>query len=409
VTESQVLASCLHSRDAFNRINRFLVPTDFSTYGEVILAEVARFYEVDKTAKQAAPAVIAQRLRQRLSPKQADLAVEALQGLKPELSSENVALAYLEQRRQVAGERLAEAIAARRPQKEIEPLRQTYTDLCQATDLDTAPAEEVAKDWADVFESELNNEKRIPLAPSALNAVCGGGVLRGDCVVLFGRPNAGKSLFAINLAAVLLKRGLRVLWIENEDRGNRTKFRLATRISGRSAEQIAQDRDGSRELVQAACGDRFIYVSATPGTVGEIEQAISEHKPDCVIVNQIRNVIVPKAESFTRSLDVVCQRVRALGKKYGCVTVLITQAGAPMRGTNGEAKERAVLYKDDVDSSRTGVAAAADVMIGYGVTAELREQKIACLSVCKNKNGPETHFYVHVNPSIDKLFSKANL
>lgn len=371
-----------------------------------MLSLMTEFYASDPTASQVDVVVLAEKVKRSMSSdKQAESVLDILRSLKPEISSANVAQDYLELKRQGAGDRLAAAIGARRSGVDIAALSDRFNELRQATDLDTEPEEHVEQDWQKLIEGELDERTKIKLLPGALNQRIGGGVRRGDCIVLFGRPNSGKSLFCINAASGFVSQGLKVLWIENEDRGNKTKMRFGRRLIGLSDSQMRADTAGSAAEILRKGGDRFIYASLTPGTLMEVEDLIRKHKPDVFIVNQIRNLSM-KAESFTRQLDLAAQKCRSLGKKYSAVSLLVTQAHAPANGADGYAKDKPVLYMEDVDSSRTGLAASADVMLGYGTSHDLRTNLMACINLAKNKYGPEEHFYCKVDIGIDKLFSQ---
>lgn len=404
--EQKVLATILHKREAFERLSKYLEPADFTAAGNLLLSLMTEFYASDPTASQVDVVVLAEKVKRSMSSdKQAESVLDILRSLKPEISSANVAQDYLELKRQGAGDRLAAAIGARRSGVDIAALSDRFNELRQATDLDTEPEEHVEQDWQKLIEGELDERTKIRLLPGALNQRIGGGVRRGDCIVLFGRPNSGKSLFCINAASGFVSQGLKVLWIENEDRGNKTKMRFGRRLIGLSDSQMRADTAGSAAEILRKGGDRFIYASLTPGTLMEVEDLIRKHKPDVFIVNQIRNLSM-KAESFTRQLDLAAQKCRSLGKKYSAVSLLVTQAHAPANGADGYAKDKPVLYMEDVDSSRTGLAASADVMLGYGTSHDLRTNLMACINLAKNKYGPEEHFYCKVDIGIDKLFSQ---
>lgn len=404
--EQKVLAAVLHKREAFERLSKYLEPGDFTAAGNFLLQLMSEFYQQDSTATQVDMVVLAQRVsRSMSSDKQAEAVLDILRSLKPEVSSANVAQDYLELKRQSAGDKLAGAIGARRGAHDIAALAERFNELRTATELDSEPEEHVEQDWQKLIEGELDERTKIKLLPGSLNARVGGGVRRGDCIVLFGRPNSGKSLFCINAASGFIGQGLKVLWIENEDRGNKTKLRFGRRLIGLSDSQMRADTAGAAGEILQKGGDRFTYASLTPGTLMEVEDLIRAHKPDVFIVNQIRNLSM-KAESFTRQLDLAAQKCRSLGKKYSAVSLLVTQAHAPANGSDGYAKDKPVLYMEDVDSSRTGLAASADVMIGYGTGHELRATRMACINIAKNKYGPEEHFYCKVNIDIDKLISQ---
>jgi hypothetical protein len=403
--EQKVLSSILHSRGAYERIRKFLDPKDFSASGWAIGGQIEEFYKQDPLAKSVDTEVLCGRIsRAMASSKQSDMLSDIVRNLKKELSSDNTAQEYLELKRQVAADRFAAAVGARSPQKTIDALAEEYETLRRATALDTEPAEHIEDDWQKLIEGELDERTKIRILPGALNTLVGGGLRRGDSVVLFGRPNSGKSLFCINASAGFIKQGLKVLWIENEDRGNKTKLRFGRRLIGWSDSQMRANPAKAAELLRGSGAERFIYASLTPGTPLEVESLVAEHGPDVFIVNQIRNLNA-KAEGFTRQLDLLAQKMRSIGKKYNALVISVTQAHAPSNDQTGMARDKPILYMEDVDSSRTGIAASADVMIGYGTSRDMRASKMALINVCKNKNGPEEHIHCSVDIEIDKLIS----
>src|SRR5690606_34278645 len=118
-------------------------------------------------------------------------------------------------------------------------------------------------------------------------------------------------------------------------------------------------------------------------------------KPDVILVDQLRN-LKSKEDSRVNQLDEVARGLRDIGKAKKIVVVDVTQAGESAEG-------KSVLTMTDIDSSKTGVPAAADLLIGVGANKEQEASGFRVLSLCKNKiNGYHGALTVKVNPFISR-------
>jgi KaiC/GvpD/RAD55 family RecA-like ATPase len=218
-------------------------------------------------------------------------------------------------------------------------------------------------------------------------------------VTVFARPEAGKTAFALTLATGFAKRGHKVLYVINEDPAPDIMIRAIQMAAGRSREALTADPTGSERAALAAGVGNLYVRELAPGTLAEIDRLVRKYGPAVLVVDQLRNVHGAKTDNFTQKLDQVAQGVRALGKKYGLVTIGVTQAGDSARG-------KAVLDDGDIDSSNTGIPGAADVLIGIGMTEQLQQSGLRMLSLCKNKaNFVHGHFQVRVDPMTGRMQS----
>jgi RecA-family ATPase len=159
-----------------------------------------------------------------------------------------------------------------------------------------------------------------------------------------------------------------------------------------------EDPEGADALAREMGYDNLVLASLTPGTPKEIERLIIDHKPDVVVMDQLRNLLVGE-ENFTRSLERSAQIVRALGKKHNALVLSVTQAGDSASG-------KSILDMGDVDSSNTGIPAQADVMIGIGMSRDDELQGRRVLSLPKNKaGGNHDSFPVRVDLARSRVYS----
>jgi archaellum biogenesis ATPase FlaH len=233
----------------------------------------------------------------------------------------------------------------------------------------------------------------ISLAPDHLTSVLDGGVLRGHHVIVFARPEIGKTLFLINLVAVFLKQDLRVLYVGNEEPIKDIALRLVGRLTGATKWDIFDDPQLADSIARENGYDNLIMAQLAPGTIGRIGKLMDKYEPDVVIIDQLRNLFT-KEESRVNELDKLARGVRDLGIEHNALMVSVTQAGDTASG-------KAILTMSDIDSSKTGIPASGDVIIGIGATSEDEKRNRRMLTLCKNKrSGNHDSFPVMIDPTL---------
>lgn len=376
--ENKLLAALVQSRKAWERTCEYLSREDFSAAGMRLKAEIDRYYEEDEEANYVDPDIIAGRVGAAIKKKdQRDALLELVDELyELDVSAQSVATYAIELRRRRLGLEASQLLINNADKELLYEKLSTLTGMLENESLgDEHEVEE--RPHVETLYKARSPENRIPIAPGALNAVLKGGCLRGHHVIVFARPEIGKTLFCINMAAFLVRRGYRVLWIENEDPVEDIWQRFYSRLTGVEEGIMGQDPEKyEAQLKEQGIDNMFLY-EAVPGNVFEIRRKVEEIQPDVLIVNQIRNLNV-NAEGRVNQLERAAQEVRTLGKEYDMVTVSVTQAG-------DSAENKIFLEMGDVDFSNTGVPSAADLMIGIGADIEMKKRGIRKLNLCKNK------------------------
>jgi len=248
----------------------------------------------------------------------------------------------------------------------------------------------------DLFD-ELDPSNLINVYPKSLNDHLDGGVPRGTHIVVFARPETGKSMFMINMCSECLQQGLKVLYLGNEDPAATMRQRILSNMTGLPRADILRYIDD----VKAEAGDKgynnLIFVERSPGTVSEVRRLVMRYKPDVFIVDQIRNLNTSKSLSKVEALEYVAQSMRNLGKEAQALAVSVTQAG-----NSGDGK--LILDMGDVDYSNTGIPSTADLMIGIGINREYEAAKKRMISLPKNKiSGKHEVFPVSVVTELSKV------
>lgn len=399
MSERSVLAAAIKSRAAYNTIVRYLAEDDLSAHGKIILEGVQSYYDRDAEAQSVDPELLVRTIgRSVTNPKHRetfDSLVWELAAL--EVSPPNVTDDVLAVKREAVGTKLATALAAGKPPDEVMPLMDEYSAFTVAIEsADDTPAVVKGQSVREIAETTYAEENLIRIWPRSLNDQLDGGLIRGHHVVVFARPEAGKTLTLLNMVAGFLHQGLEVLYLGNEDPRDDIVLRIVSRLTELPKFEVLADPDRAEALAHERGYGNLAIGELAPGTPREVEALVTEWKPDVLVVDQIRNLNTGD-DNQTQRLEKAATAMRNIAKKHNVLVVSATQAG-------DSASNKAVLEMGDVDSSNTGIPAQADVMIGVGGTAEDFAHDRRVLSLPKNKrSGSHSFFPVQLVPQLSKM------
>jgi KaiC/GvpD/RAD55 family RecA-like ATPase len=388
VNDAQIIAACLQSRKAYERVAPHIGDKDLSPQGNFWWKYVVAWYERDKDAQAVDRGIMgAEGAR--------DLALakhkETLTGYYKEIpvvpSAYNVAHEVLALKRRNKELEYAAAIASADDLNKRAKLHKELGELMAASDLVNAKPVTLCNDNEQMFEL-LKPGNRIFLAPQKLADRCNGGAIPGDHIVIFGRPEAGKTLFTLNMAAGFLRRGRKVLYFGNEENVYKTRQRIVSNLAGMTSAHVLREPTLAIERAKAKGLDHLLAAHGEPGNIAQLEDLLGEHAPEVLVVDQIRNLEhsdAGKDGSLTRKLEGLAVEVRNLAARHSAVAVSVTQAGDK---TEKHGQEPPIwLSMSDVDSSRTGLPAQADLIVGVGVSHDLADKGQRAISLPKNKLG----------------------
>lgn len=402
MSERKVLAAVLRSRKAYEQISPAVKEGVFTEQAAVVWRAVEEYYTRDRDALSTDLDIIRGSIGRSLtSPKHRETFDALVKDLgDAECSPANVADDFLAVRREAAGAKLASALITNRPDVDIQGLLEDY-ELCRKLDVEEdgrqvfkgLPLQEICKTYS---ETEL-----IKVWPQALNQRLDGGLLRGHHLIVFARPEMGKTLFLVNAVAGFLAQGLGVLYVGNEDPISDIALRVICRLTKRNKFDVLENPEESDSVARDLGYDNLVLASLAPGTPREIEQLVTEFKPSVVLIDQLRNISVPNKEgNYVQQLEKAATAARNIGKRNGVLVLSVTQAGDSASG-------KAVLEMGDVDSSNTGIPAQADVMVGIGATQEDSQMGRRVLSLPKNKrSGNHEFFPVKVDTTMSRMWTE---
>lgn len=372
--EQKVITALLRDRDSYETLRSAVTSDDFSDKGEILFDFIKDFYTSDPNAKSVDIDLLIDHLKLNY-PKNADSLVRVVERMQ-EVSAPNVIKEYIALRRERAAHELAQALIQNG--SNVDKALEEYNIWKSKSDIEEEKDTEV---YSNVRLTDLAERKAqdnlIPLFPKALNNSLDGGVPPESHVLIYAPPEVGKSLMAINMTCGFLVNGHKTLYFGNEDPPDQMLWRFYTCLTGKDKMEILKDIDHYQEKVDQMGIQNLVFISDPAGTLSQLEALIQEHKPTCLVVDQIGNFHVKDKEG-TQALEHISKGVRRLAKKYKLVAVSVHQ---------GDANAQGKVYLDlgDVYYSNVGVQAAMDVMIGVGASKDMLLGGERMLNLTKNK------------------------
>lgn len=388
--DAQLIAAAITDRAAWELFAPHIEKEELTPQGGFWYDGVKEWYARDKQAKSIDKSLLVEQGKKRIkNPKHEPALLGFMSDLPEAPSPKNVAYVALELKRHNIGNELAAAIAGN-DKKKIDKLLPVYGVLTETTELgETERGQwEDAVGW-DELDDVVGDDKRIPLYPSMLKERTCGGALPGHHILIFGRPEVGKSTFVINMARGFLRHGQRVLYVGNEDNINVLKRRMRCRLTLMTDAEIQKDPAAANKLAaqrEAENGGALFMRHIHRGKGEDLDRAIEEFEPTVLVLDQIRNM-EGGGDKMTQKLESVAIEHRSRLARYGLVGVSVTQANDRTERHGQEPPEW--LSMSDVDSSRTGLPAQADLMIGIGAKQEHLARNERCISLPKNKLSSE--------------------
>lgn len=403
--EKQLLGFCLGNRSNYELVMSFIDPR-LSTYSkefQVVLGKIGEYYNRDPSAINVVPEVLCAQLAETIrSEKHLAKFNELITSSVSTISSEaNVRAVILLAKQQEVGDKLAQALVSGvNSGKNIDELMSELNSLRAMTSLDDIADGGLrvhsSVDLAALVTQESDPSSLIKVYPGDLNDKLDGGAKRGHHIILYGRPESGKTATAITISSGFLTQKLKVLYFINEDRDEDIILRHVYCLSGMDKWAVRSDTDLAQAKAEANGFTGLTVIGCSPGSPAQIDEKVEELSPDCVIVDQLRNLQV-KADNRVNQLEYAATSVRNIFKKRNVLGVSVTQAGDSADG-------KAILDMGDVDYSNTGIPSQADVMIGVGVDPTLEAEGKRMLSLPKNKvSGSHVHFPVALVPQLSRV------
>ena len=209
-----------------------------------------------------------------------------------------------------------------------------------------------------------------------------GGIGGGNLMIAFARPETGKTAFWVSLCTApngFAEQGAKIHAFINEEPAIRTQMRAISCYTGMTRDEIIEDKEMANKS-WSEIKDNISMFDTVDWSMEDIDAHCEKHKPDIIVIDQLDKVNVTGTYARTdEKLRQIYTSVREIAKRRDCAVVAISQASA-------DAHNRNSISFDQMENSKTGKAAEADLIIGIGRNANSDlENKIRTLCVSKNK------------------------
>jgi replicative DNA helicase len=201
-------------------------------------------------------------------------------------------------------------------------------------------------------------------------------------MISFARPETGKTAFWISLCAGpegFAEQGAKIHAFINEEPAIRTQMRAISCYTGMTREEIIQEKNVAQR-VWSEIKDNISMFDTVDWSMDDIDSHCEKHRPDIIVIDQLDKINVTGTFARTdEKLRQIYTSAREIAKRRDCAVIAMSQASA-------EAHNRNSISFDQMENSKTGKAAEADLIIGIGRNSIVDlENKIRTLCISKNK------------------------
>ena len=264
----------------------------------------------------------------------------------------------------------------------------------QESEAVTKDVDEIVEALQDQGEFKFN----LPSLPRATN-----GIGRGNFMIIFARPETGKTAFWISLVASpqgFAWQQKKVSIFANEEPAIRTQMRLLNASTGLQRGNIL---NGSRDIAKNKWASISPYIEnfdCVDKTINDLDEYCSTNEVDILIIDQLDKINVEgKYNATHEKLREVYRQARELAKRHNILVIGMSQASA-------EAQGRSRVTFSVMENSKTGKSAEADVILGLGKEDEIENYLDDCVrfvTLSKNKlTGDHAEFEVILRPTISR-------
>jgi replicative DNA helicase len=262
-------------------------------------------------------------------------------------------------------------------------------------------SEAVTKDVDEIVEA-LQEQGEFKFNLDSLQRATNG-IGRGNFMIVFARPDVGKTAFWVSLVASpngFAWQEKKVSIFANEEPAIRTQMRLLNASSGLQRGNIL---NGSRDLAKQKWSTISPYIEnfdCVGKTMDDLDEYCSTNDVDILIIDQLDKInVTGKYNATHEKLREVYTQSRELAKRHNILVIGMSQASA-------EAQGRSRVTFSTMENSKTGKAAEADIILGIGKEDEVEnylEDCVRFVTLSKNKlTGDHAEFEVILRPTISR-------
>jgi hypothetical protein len=245
--------------------------------------------------------------------------------------------------------------------------------------LETEASNEITfvTDDLDVIYTKTVKEPGLRWRLKSLNQSLGS-LRKGDFGFVVARPETGKTTFLASECSFMASQaGGPVLWLNNEEQGEKVMLRCYQAALGAPLEKLFSNIKGSKEDFQKVTGGRLKLLDAVSLGKREVEDICKQVAPALIVFDQIDKIKGFTSDRDDLVLGAIYQWARELAKTY-CPVIGICQADGTAEGVRW-------LTMAHVANAKTSKQAEADWILGIGRSNDPGYEMVRHFHVSKNK------------------------
>lgn len=275
----------------------------------------------------------------------------------------------------------------------IEPDRCVTVMREAIRDIDSMIGRQVVESFVEDSSTELDLEVTTRFNIANIDESLGGGLRRGQLVVILGFINIGKSWSITHLAKMAARLGRTCLIISIEMANKLLKIRLKMCLTGMTKNELARDKSAAKSIIETSMvrGSDIILLSddesnlrvdGIPSVLEEIEKKYS-HKPRLILIDSADDLLPPEGMDNYKPIErskAVYTWLKNYAKDNDICIVTTTQA---QRRGEKTYWMTAGYVGDDINKLRK-----ATVGISLNATKDEIDAGYVRLYLFKNTDGP---------------------
>ena len=202
------------------------------------------------------------------------------------------------------------------------------------------------------------------------------GAGRQNLIIIFGRPEVGKSSFTAHCVVGHLQQGLTVDYYANEEPTHKIQLNMVRSAMNMTDTEL---REGSDFTAWNDIRERIRVYDAVGLNMEDLQRRCAGTDADVIVLDQADKVDVSgNFDSPTEKIKERYVKIREVAKRNNKLLIAVSQASA-------DAQNKRFPTFDMLENSKTGKAGEADMIIGVGHNPQIDAIDIRHICVSKNK------------------------
>lgn len=264
--------------------------------------------------------------------------------------------------------------------EDLDSLITRFREESEGNNSDVSDESEFVTDDLDFLYEQHYKKPGLRWRLHALNRSLGS-LRKGDFGFIFARPETGKTTFLASeityMAEQLKEDDGPILWLNNEEQGDKVKVRLFVSSCGVPTAELMSNRERFTHEYNERTKRKIKLKDNASLHRSDIERLCKQIKPSLIVIDQIDKIKGFAADREDLRLGAIYIWARELAKQY-CPIIGVCQADGTGEGVRW-------LTMDHVSNAKTSKQAEADFILGIGKIHDPVYENVRFINISKNK------------------------